>query len=438
MRRGSASGRWIVPALVGSFLLHSGVWIVPTYSLHAAMAKNYPKNPLSGTTFEFLTGSLGLALLARALRMVTDDRYLVVAITATLLCIAGLASALRRQTSGSYAVLVLAMSPALTVCMQWLGMPDILVITLCGLCVLSRRPSLTFLTCLLLPMAHREQTLMLLPELIICREILRCRSNGEQFWGGTTRSNIRRLFVASRPVIVGAFIGQAIATVLIAQWTPSPITGRAYWLVTIGGSAVLSNVIRNPMVSLWTMLGPGWFIVWFAVRQLRSESAKQWGSAKRRDPVLVAIVGCLTYAYLTTAIALDFTRVSSILSFPVYIVCALVAFPTADSSPIDRDTASESDAHGTRLRVTRSMWMTPLIAASILTPRIVLIDGHIFPSLAPYSIRFAERALTGRLGAWMHQWPDRWTDVPFERRGWTPIPLPKSSSSRGALQVSDR
>jgi hypothetical protein len=414
-----SSRRWHrhrLPALLGfALLIQSGVWIAPNYAMQAAVGRNYPTNPFPGRISEYLTGSLAVPLLSRLLHMTSSSRFVVLGFGVTAAGFVSVYTAMRKRLAPLAAVLVIAVNPITTICLQWVGLPDIATLALCAWCLVGRRWWVPFLTCALLPVVHREQALLLLPAIVVARTML--LAPVPRFETETGPSNqplsTRRTICA---ILVGSAVGHLLMTLLMAQWTPRPGTGRLTFALRFGRAAAISNVGRYPFVSLASMLGAGWIIVIaFAL-----QTVKSGGSPRNRT--MIALGGSLLYAFLVALPTLDFTRVSAIVFFPAYVACAIGVFPTGDGIGV-------LDAASTR--ALDAGWRRALLIGAVLCPRLVVFDGLVVPWTTPYTVAFAGRALTGRLRAWQSSYQGNWAEAPFARHGPTPLPDPVDAPPDG-------
>ncbi len=344
-------------ALAIALLVQNGLSNVPNIRDQMEVAQSFRTNRLAGQDTEYLLSSYLQPLAGRAFGAVWDWRvYFVFCLAVSAALWAGLFVFFRRLFgSGTSAAVVLASTQFSTIAMQWVGMPDSLVVVLATAALVTASTPVVFVVAFLLPVAHREQGLALLPIVACGRWVL---ANG-------SFSAQRRQIGA---LVIGTIAGAASLSLFLRTLRPAIKLGREDFYSFRSLRGYLSGFVTHPFVSFYTVFGLTWLVVVYLLWML-------WGENRQ---LAVAVGGMIVVAFSLAAVTLDFSRVASILSFPALVT--LLAFT--------------SNRHLGLFRRTQSRWLPLLLMLVLVCPRIVMWEGRIHSSLFVSDLHFVKNLVT--------------------------------------------
>ena len=144
-------------------LLHNRLWATFNLAFFTAISKNLGRNPFgNGFDGDYLLTNLTGPTLARVLHQTEPHEYARLHLVVLLLGLGAVIVVAHRRFGYEVARLLcilVAASPALTVCMEWLGQPDALTFPLAlGIVVARRRPALRSPRCSASPTPSRVRS----------------------------------------------------------------------------------------------------------------------------------------------------------------------------------------------------------------------------------------------------------------------------------------
>lgn len=324
MRESTRLTAWGAASLVVA-LVHNRLWATPNLAFFTAIANNLGHNPFGrGFNGDYLLTNLSGPVIARVLGQTAPHAYARLHLILLLVgLVAVIAVALRRfgyEVARLLCVLIAA-SPALTICMEWLGQPDALTLPLAlGVVVTKRRPTM-FALAVALGLTHAEQGVIIALVATVARSVI----------------DEERLVPEFATLVGGVAVGR-VFTELYLRINHIVITTPRTSFLDLGLSGFVDHHLKSHGVILYAMWGPLW--VGIAVAALRfARSGASWPPTLRRQWTL--LVAAAVAAIAPMLITLDETRVYSLTTAPLLVGAAVLSrrtlalVPTARLTGID-------------------------------------------------------------------------------------------------------
>jgi hypothetical protein len=321
-RDGLRLAGWALVALAVA-LVRDRAWATPNLAFFSQIALHLGSNPFpKGLDGDYLLTNLSGPVLARALGQTAPHAYARLHLVVLVVGL-GLAIVVVHRRFGSRAARafawILAVSPAVTVCLEWLGQPDALTLPLALGITLARRRRVGFGLAVLLGLTHPEQGLVAAViatlTLSFCGSILgdgprdrpRERGVGSGAWW-------RELGLRGAALVGGVAVGRGITELYLRAddiVVSRPRTSylclgvRGFWDFHTQSPAALVYALWGPLWLLWAWLGWRW-----------------WRSRRGPWPALVALA---VLALIPVAVTLDETRVHAMITAPLLVALAVLA-----------------------------------------------------------------------------------------------------------------
>lgn len=298
-------------------LLHNRLWATFNLAFFTAVSRNLGHNPFgNGFDGDYLLTNLTGPTLARLLHQTEPHQYARLHLIVLLLGLAAvIVVAFRRfgyEVARLLCVLVAA-SPALTVCMEWLGQPDALTFPLAlGIVVARRRPA-AFALAVLLGLTHAEQGLIAALVGTVVRLVV--------VEAGDDDPIRRRISIELVTLVGGIAVGRAI-TELYLRVNDIVITTPRTSFLDLGVSGFLDHHLQSHGLIVYALWGPLWIgIAVVAIRFVKSGA--KWPTALRRQWLLLGAAAAV--AVLPMLATLDETRVYSLTTAPLLVGAAVLS-----------------------------------------------------------------------------------------------------------------
>jgi hypothetical protein len=312
---------WALLALAVA-LIRDRAWATPNHAFFSQIARHLGSNPFpKGLDGDYLLTNLSGPVLARVLGQTSPHAYarlhLVVLGAGLGLAIVVVHRRFGYRVGRAFAW-VLAVSPAVTVCLEWLGQPDALTLPLALGITLARRRWVGFALAVLLGLTHPEQGVVAAAiatlTLAFCGSILgdepHDRPRGR--WPGSA-SWWRDLGLRGLALLGGVAVGRGITEVYLRVndiVVSRPRTSylclglRGFWDFHTQSPAALVYALWGPLWLLWAWLGWRW-----------------WRSRRGPWPALVVLA---VMALVPVAVTLDETRVHAMITAPLLVALAVL------------------------------------------------------------------------------------------------------------------
>lgn len=310
-------GLWGLVALVVA-LVRNGVWGTPNLPFFSTIADRWGSNPFpKGLDGDYLlTNHLGPTL-ARALGQTSPHEYARLHLIGLVVGLALVIAAAHRRLGYRPALVLLwlvAASPALSVCMEWLGQPDVWTFTLALALPLCRRHVTAFALALLLGLSHPEQGLVAAGVATAVVGISDRRVRTVASWGGA--------------LLGGVAAGRLITQVYL--WVNDIDVTRprtAYLCLGLGG--FLDHHLSSPVALLYSLWGPLWAVVAYLTwRWWKGRGDASSATPLSSWPWVMAVAAA---GLVPVIVTLDETRVYAMTTAPLLVV---IASTLAQVSPI--------------------------------------------------------------------------------------------------------
>ena len=304
---------------------HNRWWASPNLEAFSLIARHLGADPFTGAgESDYLLSNLALPVLARMTGTTAPHRYaalhLVVLVVGLGVCV-GLAQHRHGYRTARTLLAFVAVSPGVTVVMQWLGQPDALTFPLAIATVLVRR-RVTFVgLAVLLGLNHPEQAVLIVAVAAVVRVLL-------------GRSERPAASTPARPVWLegaielglgwaGVLVGRAVTELYLRLADIGTGQVRSDYL-SLGREVLVEHHGRAPLALVYLLWGPMWLVLVAIVVRLvlRRRSGDPAPTAGRDWAVLG---GLALVALLPVAITLDETRVYAMLTAPVLAAAAVLS-----------------------------------------------------------------------------------------------------------------
>lgn len=298
-------------------LLHNRLWATFNLAFFTAISKNLGRNPFgNGFDGDYLLTNLTGPTLARVLQQTEPHEYARLHLVVLLLGLGAVIVVAHRRFGYEVARLLcilVAASPALTVCMEWLGQPDALTFPLAlGIVVARRRPA-AFALAALLGLTHAEQgAIAALVGTVVRLVIVEAGPDDP----------IRRRVSIELVTLVGGVAAGRVVTELYLRVNDIVITTPRTSFLDLGVSGFVEHHLQSNGVILYALWGPLWIgIAVTAIRFARSGAA--WPDDLRRHWLLLG--GAALLAVVPMLATLDETRVYSLTTAPLLVGAAVLS-----------------------------------------------------------------------------------------------------------------
>lgn len=303
-------GLWGTVAL-GVALVRNGLWGTPNLPFFAVIAQRWGSNPFpKGLDGDYLLTNLLGPTIARVLGQTEAHSYARLHLVGL---VAGLgvvvAAAYRRLGYRGAVVLtwVLAASPALSVCMQWLGQPDPWTLCLAlALPLCTRRPT-AFAVAVLLGLSHPEQGAIV----AMVTAALPFAGWNPSPDGRTGPATTRWQPIAgwAATYLLGVVTGRALTQAYLTLNHIEVSRPRTSYLC-LGIDGFLEHHLTSPIALIYSLWGPLWLLVGLLAWRGRRDPATRW--------TMAIAAAALVPVFFT----LDETRVYALTTAPLLVVLA--------------------------------------------------------------------------------------------------------------------
>lgn len=319
-------GWWCAGVVVA--VLHNGLWATPNLEAMSQVARHLGSNPFSGPNapdyvmtdvlvpvVSRIVGQSGAAAYARLHLVVLVVLWAVVAVVAR---------SRFGYRSARNLVVLLAVSPLVTVSMQWLGQPDPLTATLGILMVLLRPRWAVLVVAVLAGLTHPEQAVFMAAVAAVVRAVLVddvavAVDAAAPASGSSLRTRWRPVGLDLAASVGGVLLGRLVTEVYFRVAGIELGRPRTAYL-DFGIGRFVDHHLQQPLGLLWTLWGPLWLVVAgvICVRVLRR--GVDPGSARRWAVLATAAV----LALVPVLVTLDETRVYAVITAPLLVGVAVL------------------------------------------------------------------------------------------------------------------
>ncbi|MFZ4669802.1 MAG: hypothetical protein ACOYML_10915 [Microthrixaceae bacterium] len=311
---------WVASVLVA--VAHNGLWATPNLESFSIAADRFGTSPFASATTnpgDYILTDVSLTGLAHVLAQTTPHAFARMHLVLMVLGWGGLVLLTWRRWGPAVArtlTVLLAVSPIVTVSMQWLGQPDPFTAG-CGIAmVLVRRRWAVLTLGVLAGLTHPEQAVVMV---IAAAAVVAALPESE----GRGRTFVLTALAA----VGGVLLGRAI-TELWFRLNDITIQRPRTAYLELGASTFAEHHAQQPLGLLWTLWGP----LWLVLAGLAAVAV-----ARRRDPAtrqlrtLWIAVGVIAVAALVpVAVTLDETRVYAVITAPLLVALAVAATQLLD------------------------------------------------------------------------------------------------------------
>jgi hypothetical protein len=312
----AATAGWALAGAAVAFV-HDRWWGSPNLAFMVAISRNLGHNPFhGGLNGDYLLTDLLPPVLARVTHQTDAHQYarLHLILLAIGLAIAVVLAARRfgHRVAGTLSV-VLAMSPAVTVSLMWLGQPDPLTLSFGLIITLVRRPWIAALVAVLAGLTHPEQAIVMSVAAGVARAALaEERPRGPAL----ARSAIEVVWVAG-----GVVVGRLITEVYL-RVNDIVITNPRTSYLDLGFSGFLRSHREAPGALVYALWGPLWIVfVGVIVIRLVQRRSRADHDVNHAWWVVAAIA---LVALVPTFVTLDETRVYAMITAPALVLIAVL------------------------------------------------------------------------------------------------------------------
>lgn len=319
-------GWWLVGVVVA--IGHNGLWATPNLSILSSVARHLGSNPLEGSGADYVLTDLLDPVLARALGQTSPAAWVRLHL---MLLVAGWALvtvlAMRRfgyRVARSLTV-ALAVSPLVTVSMQWAGQPDPVTATFGILMVVVRRRWAVLAVGVLAGLTHPEQAVFMALVAVAVRAVL--SDDGPVAEARTLAgeavpdrpSVLRRTGLDACLAVGGVLLGRVL-TEIYFRLAGIVVTHPRSRFLKLGPSRFVDHHLQQPLGLLWTLWGPLWLVV-LAVGILR---LRRRGSDRRSARAWTVLAATAVAALVPVLVTLDETRVYAVITAPLILGAAVL------------------------------------------------------------------------------------------------------------------
>jgi len=333
-------GWWVATLAVA--LVHNGLWATPNLAFMSLVADRPGVNPFRGAiNADYLLTNLSLPTLARLLGQTDPHAYarlhLVLLVVGWALVTVLAARRFGYRAARNLTVLM-ALSPAVTVSLQWLGQPDPLTFTLGLLLVVVRPRRAVLAVAVVAGLTHPEQAVFMALVAAAVRAVLAdppgtteppdpgrpatgprrarpARVHRPAPWGDLARATATDALFA----VAGVVIGRAVTEVYFRINDIVLLRPRSDYL-GFGVDRFVEHHTQQPAGLLYTLWGPLWLVI-AAVVGLRVVRRGRDPRSARAWAVLAALAVAGLVPVLVT---LDETRVYAMVTAPLLVGAAVL------------------------------------------------------------------------------------------------------------------
>jgi len=300
-------------------LVHNGLWATPNLAAMSRIADNLGGNPFdAGVGPDYLLGSVSLPVLARLTNQTAPHHYARLHLLVLLVATAAVTALAKRRIGYRAArnlTVLVAVSPAMTVSMHWLGQPDPLTMALGMGMVLVRRRETAFVLAVIAGLTHPEQAIFMALVAAGVRPMLEESRNGEPpAWIEQLRSTA----LGGLWSVGGVILGRAITEVYFQLADIVVHRPRTEYL-TFGIRRFFDFHTQQPLGLLYTLWGPLWLVI-ATVAVVRIARRGRDGVAARRWMTFGVLA---VLALVPVAVTLDETRVYAVITAPLLVGAAV-------------------------------------------------------------------------------------------------------------------
>jgi hypothetical protein len=390
-------------------VVRNGIWGTPNLAFFSAISTHLGSNPFpKGLDGDYLLTNLTGPTVARALGQTDPHAYarlhLVLLVVGLGLVVAATHRRFGYRTARAL-VLILAASPAVTVCLQWLGQPDALTLPLAMGLVLARRRWTAFAVAVVLGLTHAEQGIVaaviatlaspLLPRSgSTTQDVPDGRPGGREAGRGEAvlQDAIVRLAQRGLVLVGGVVVGRGITEVYL-RTSDIRISRPRTSFLCLGVRGFWDFHTQAPVSFAYALWGPLWLLLgWLGWRW--------WHHRRGPWPAIVALAAL---GVLPVLVTLDETRVYSLVTAPLLV---LLAVAVAAESPPERLVG----------RTRTAAAVVGLVALAAVPGGFTAGEAYWAPALHP--IEFARFLVDGHVPGGAGQ-TSAWLLQPF---GFTPPP----------------
>lgn len=300
---------WALGALVAA-VAHNRLWGTPNLAFFTSIADHPGTNPFpAGVDGDYLLTSQTMPQLASALGSTAAHEYVRLHLVVLVVGLAAATVAVHRRfgpTPAAVLVVLVALSPAMTTTMSWLGQPDALTLPLALLAV-ALAPRWAVVVCaVLLGTTHPEQAVFIAVNAALARAAV-----GRP---ATTRAAVRDAAVQLPILLGGVLAGRAITEIYLRVNDVSIGRPRTAFLDLGLDGFVDHHLDSGPwlLIGLWGTL---WLVIGaVAVTRGRNGPDVAWGLLG------AGAVGSVVPMLLT----LDETRVYALVTAPLVVAAAVL------------------------------------------------------------------------------------------------------------------
>ena len=297
-------------------VVHNGLWATPNLESFSLAAAGFGTSPFdaSANAGDYILTDTSLLGVARLLGQSTPHAF--ARLHLALLCAGWAALVLLAWRRRGLAVartltVVLAVSPVVTVSMQWLGQPDPLTAG-CGIAmVLVRRRWAVLALGVLAGLTHPEQAVVMAFAAAVVVASL-----------PESTQRLRTATFTALAAVGGVLLGRALTEIWFRLHDIVIQRPRTAYL-DLGAGAFVDHHTQQPLGVVWTLWGPLWIVlVGLAAAAVlrRSDPA-----VRALRPLWIAVAVVTVGALIPVAVTLDETRVYSVVTAPLLVGLAVLA-----------------------------------------------------------------------------------------------------------------
>jgi len=303
-------------------VVRNGIWGTPNLPFFAAIARNWGSNPFPrGLDGDYLLTNLLGPTVAKVLGQTAPHAYARLHLTvlvAGLVAVVALAYRRLGYRPAVALVWILAASPALTVCLEWLGQPDVWTFCLALALPLCRRRWSGFAVAVLLGLSHPEQGLIIALVAAVATALLSiCGSNVPS--DVTFRTQIAK---AGATFVAGVLAGRGLTQIYLWANDITVSRPRTSYLC-LGLRGFLDHHLSAPVPLLYSLWGPLWLAI----------AALTWRWWRTRSGPWPWVLLTAALALGPVAVTLDETRVYALTTAPLLVVMASLLAQWSDLVP---------------------------------------------------------------------------------------------------------
>ncbi|MCC6183829.1 MAG: hypothetical protein IT194_04120, partial [Microthrixaceae bacterium] len=279
-------GWWCAGVVVA--VAHNGLWATPNLEAMSQVARHLGSNPFSGPNApDYVMTDVLFPVMSRVLGQSDAAAYARLHLLLLVVLWAVVAVVARSRfgyRSARNLVVLLAVSPLMTVSMQWLGQPDPLTATLGILMVLLRPRWAVLVVAVLAGLTHPEQAVFMAAVAAVVRAVLvddAVADVAAPADGPSLRTRWRPVGLDLAASVGGVLLGRLVTEVYFRVAGIELGRPRTAYL-DVGIGRFVDHHLQQPLGLLWTRWGPLWLVVAgvICVRVLRRGvdpgSARRW------------------------------------------------------------------------------------------------------------------------------------------------------------------